>query len=215
MVCILLGYSTTTADQKHTGLFFIGGRFLGLTILGLIIALLGVIFYLLVLFGILTIVFGAFIIFKMYHRYKKHNLNSSANATTQQTQKDRTCSTNENEEPKFMCGHKRNLQIDTKTHKITRSYSFFLGIFRGATPCLKIIILAPLLIIVDLPLAFLMILVFTGASTIYPVIGFLAANVLKNFPKFDVYVQVTGAIILISVGVFTIFNHLSIHGISL
>lgn len=216
MVCVLLGFSTSSGEQKKTGLYFIAGRFLGLIILGLIIALIGVIFigyifHLLITFSILTILFGAFIIVKMYYRYKSHKLDAD-DITDQHTVQQHKigpgmCHSNHK---KHHCkhGHQGPRKHSTQGSKATQRYGFFLGLFRGATPCLKILILAPLLIIVDLPLAFLMIIVYASASTIYPLIGFLSANLLKNFSKYDNYVQVTGAIILISIGIFMIFNQL-------
>ena len=150
----------------------------------------GYIFYLLILFGILTIIFGTFIIFKIYHRITKHRTGPDSNT----------------------CMQKHGDQLTKHGSKMTKRYGFFLGVFRGATPCLKVFILAPLLIVVELPLAFLMILVFASASTVYPIIGFLSANLLKNFGKYDAYVQVAGAIILISIGVFMILNHILFQG---
>ncbi len=179
LVCILLGFGMTSAENKKAGKYFILGRFLGLVFIGMIIALFGMIFdgyvlYLLILFGVLTIIFGALVIAKIYYRSKNN--------------------------------HKHQKKCASKHY--SRRALFLLGAFRGATPCFKIFILAPLLIVVDMQLAFLMILVFASASTLYPVIGFLSANLLSNFRRYDAYVQVTGAVLLISIGTFTIIKQL-------
>jgi cytochrome c biogenesis protein CcdA len=182
MVCILLGFSTSTSNNKNTtgatassnrlailrntGLYFIFGRFLGLILICLVIASIGVffegqIFYLLVIFGALTILFGAFIIFKMYYRYKHHGLGAGSGSGNM------SCGQKNNVKPghglcsvfglgKGRIKHKTN---DINANANTNRYSFFLGMFRGATPCLKIFILAPLLIIVDFQLALLMLIV--------------------------------------------------------
>jgi cytochrome c biogenesis protein CcdA len=208
----------STVEQKKTGKYFILGRFIGLIILGLIIASLGLIFdgyltYLLVLFGVLTIVFGAVVILKLYFRMKNQKLdNLEANDThLNPNQNSFGCNNEEryqglNKESKHHKKFKPHEML--KGQRNTNTYSFLLGVFRGATPCLKIFILAPLLIIVELPLAFLMILVFATASTIYPIIGFLSASILTNLRKYHAYVQLTGAIVLISIGVFTIIKQL-------
>jgi hypothetical protein len=104
-----------------------------------------------------------------------------------------------------MCGHS---SCEIRSKDLTKQYSFLLGVLRGATPCLKIFILAPLLIIVDLRLAFLMILIYATGSTVYPMIGFLSANIITNFRKYEAYIQTTGAFVLISIGVFTIIKNL-------
>jgi cytochrome c biogenesis protein CcdA len=93
--------------------------------------------------------------------------------------------------------------------EMTKRYGFGLGVFRGATPCLKVLILAPLLIISPLELAIMMVLVFTIATTTYPVIGFLSANIFKNFRKYDTFVQTAGAIMLIGIGIFMMLNELA------
>jgi len=208
----------STVEQKKTGKYFIVGRFIGLIILGLIIASLGLIFdgyltYFLVLFGVLTIVFGAVVILKLYLRMKNQKLdNFIVNDNHPNPNKNSFGCHNKgrcqglNKKPKHHKELKRHEMM--KGERNTNRYSFLLGVFRGATPCLKIFILAPLLIIVELPLAFLMILVFAAASTIYPIIGFLSASILTNLRKYHAYVQITGAIVLISIGVFTIIKQL-------
>lgn len=209
-VCIFMAFGISTAEQRSTGIYFILGRFLGLIILGLTIASFGIIFngymiYLLVIFGILTVIFGAIVITKMYFRLKAKKP-SQEFFKHDPTPSDPNCSTEERRTNKKRSWFSTSV-VNSNTPK---RYGFLLGVFRGATPCLKIFILAPLLIIVDLWLAFLMILVYALASTIYPVIGFLSASVLTNIKKYEAYVQITGAIILISIGVFTIIKQLVI-----
>ena len=92
--------------------------------------------------------------------------------------------------------------------KLTKRYSLLLGLFRGATPCLKVFIIAPLLIAVDLWLAFWMVIIFAASSTVYTIIGFISASVLTSFWKYESYVQVAGASILIGIGIFTIITKL-------
>jgi cytochrome c biogenesis protein CcdA len=219
-ICILLGFGTSSVEQRQTGLFFISGRFVGLIIIGLLIALLGVFFsdqitYFIILFGILTIVFGGFIIFKIYRRYQRHSisgpkspeLNNHIGSDNGGCMRFGHRNTNPGCSVHFRTNHNNQKNVNNENQHpstITSRYSFFLGIFRGATPCLKLIILAPLLIVVELQLALLMILIFASASTLYPIIGFLSANLLTSFKKYDAYVQVVGAFVLISIGIFTI-----------
>ena len=226
-VCISLAFGVSASEQKNAGVYFIFGRFLGIIIIGLIIALFGVVFdgyiiYFMILFGILTIIFGALVIFKIYLRIKNHeslsacancnHLNEKSDQKTNCSSCSNSCSVIKDKgsnEPQ-PCGHQHSCpQKPVFNSKITKRYSFFLGVFRGATPCLKIIILAPLLITADLWLAVLMIIVYATASSIYPIIGFLSASVLTNIRRYEPYIQVAGAVILISLGIFTILKQLS------
>ncbi|WP_455391779.1 hypothetical protein [[Eubacterium] cellulosolvens] len=228
-VCIFLAFGVSTLERKRTGVYFILGRFLGLMIIGLIIASIGFIFdsykiYFMVLFGVLTMAFGGIVIFRMYYRIKypstAHNCSNCNTSTTSASATNCTsctgsngCSEHNNCNSNSQDGCTTSSRFCLKSQmpvgsKFTRRYSFLLGVFRGATPCLKIFILAPLLIIVDLWLALLMILVYALASTIYPVIGFLSANLLSNIRKYETHVQITGAIILISIGAYTIIKQL-------
>jgi cytochrome c biogenesis protein CcdA len=214
-VCMLLGFGTTSVERRNTGKYFILGRFLGVIILGLIIALLGVMVtgymtYLLILFGILTILFGLLIIYRIYSRIKAQKSNPEI-ISCSDTHLCSNCPSGSENHCNSNCGElncDNECSIRSSRSNLTKSYSFALGLFRGATPCLKIFILVPLLIVVNLQLALLMIIVFAAASTVYPIIGFLSASILMNFRKYEVFVRTTGAFILISIGVFTIIKYL-------
>ncbi|MCK5560136.1 MAG: hypothetical protein KAJ51_06065, partial [Thermoplasmata archaeon] len=174
-VCIFLAFGISTVERRKTGVYFITGRFIGVIILGLTIASIGFIFdsfkiYFLIIFGILTIVFGGFVILRMYLRIKNQESNNKCTSCNTSTFCNSSCNENSNC-PSGSSGncnnHSNCLNKPAINSKTTTRYSFLLGVFRGATPCLKIFILAPLLIIVDLWLAFFMILIFALASTIY------------------------------------------------
>lgn len=225
-VCIFLVFGMSSVEQRSTGAYFILGRFIGLVILGLIIASVGLIFdgymfYMLILFGILTIIFGAVIILKIYLRIRAKKTDSACtfcNHSGTGTENGQSgcsesgaCANHDGCSDSHSCqpnGNCFKLFKKFSGSKLTRRTGFLLGMFRGATPCLKIFILAPLLIIVELPVAFLMILIFALASTIYPFIGFLSANLLTTARKYEPYVQLAGAISLISIGMFMIFKQL-------
>jgi cytochrome c biogenesis protein CcdA len=224
-VCMLLGFGATSIERRETGKYFILGRFIGIIILGLIIASIGVVFlgyidHLMVLFGVLTITFGLIIFYQIYqkNRSKKDpseiNVCAECNHTSQTYKKNSThswsCSSCESTQcemgnDKHVC---KTIPKSMLGVKLTKHYSFMLGIFRGATPCLKIFIIAPLLLIVHFWLAVLMIIIFAAASSVYTIIGFISASVLTNFRKYEKYVQVAGACMLIGIGAFTIINRI-------
>ncbi len=189
------------SDSKLTGGYFILGRVIGLITLGMVIASIGFIFagytvYLLVIFGTLTIIFGLLVIFNKNINAKfrlRPHFKLKPTATNGGTRiENKSCKGN----------HKHNRHC--RKANINNKYAFGLGIFRGATPCLKIIVLAPLLIVVEIQLAFLMMLAYIGTSTIYPVIGHLTANIVTKFDKYDMYIRVTGAAVLIVLGIYSL-----------
>ena len=190
-------------DSKLTGGYFILGRMIGVIVLGMIIASIGFIFdgytvYLLVIFGILTIIFGLLVIF---NKDIESRLNFKPHIKLKPTATDGGTRINENG-----CMGKHKHQGHCRKARINKKYAFGLGLFRGATPCLKIIVLAPLLIVVDIQLAFLMMLAYVSTSTIYPVIGHLTANIVTKFDKYDLYIRLGGAALLIVLGIYSLIN---------
>lgn len=101
---------------------------------------------------------------------------------------------------------KKALKEGAKARKFKNSYVFGLGVARGATPCLKIFILVPLLVAVDIYLALAMILVYALASSIYPIIGFLSGSILQSAEKHAMYVKAGAALVLVGVGIYSIVN---------
>ncbi len=79
-----------------------------------------------------------------------------------------------------------------------------LGVTRGAAPCVKLLVLAPLLIAVG-PLAAVPIaLAFAIASSGYPLIGFLAASSLSHLPRSERPMRLIGAAILVFSGIYVV-----------
>ncbi len=199
-----MGFGART-DNRLTGTYFILGRVIGVILLGMIIASIGFIFvgyttYLVLIFGVLTIIFGLLLIFNKKITWK---LISQTNRHLKPTAMDGgTCISPNKGHGK--CKNEHNTHFPKKGRKFNNKYAFSLGLFRGATPCLKIMVLTPLLLVVDLQLALLMMLGFVATSTIYPIIGHLTANIVTKFDKYDLYIRVTGAIVLIILGIYSI-----------
>ena len=102
--------------------------------------------------------------------------------------------------------HDHRNQGKCKKSNLDKKIGFALGVLRGATPCIKIIVLAPLLVAVGFPSSMLIILVYASTSTVYPVIGYLSADILSKFEKHQLTLKIIGAVILIAIGVYTIIN---------
>lgn len=97
-----------------------------------------------------------------------------------------------------------------KAHRLARRKKefFILGMARGATPCLKLIVLVPLLIVSGAVLSIILLLVFAVSSSVYPVVGFLGASLLDGAQKYSKYIRIIGAIIIIALGVYVPANHI-------
>jgi cytochrome c biogenesis protein CcdA len=213
-LCALVSFGVASED-KVRGLNFILGRIVGLVILGLAVATLGFFadlppLYFVIAFGVLSVLFGFIVIAQVtgfgdriagFFRPKKSLAEGNP-------------SSNPNPGPNpgrhhgnGKCG--KGPKEGHKMRKFKNSYVFALGVARGATPCLKIMVLVPLLVAVDIYLALAMILVYALTSTIYPVIGYLSGNLLRSVEKHAKYVKVAAAIVLVSVGIYSIINVLT------
>jgi cytochrome c biogenesis protein CcdA len=200
----LVSFGVTSEDQVR-GIYFILGRIVGLVFLGLAIATFSFFadlppLYFVVAFGILSIVFG-FIVIAQVTGYSEQIVRILPWKKSSGVSDD--C------KPHGKKHFKKALKEGQKARKFKNSYVFGLGIARGATPCLKIMILVPLLVAVDIYLALAMILVYALTSTIYPVIGFLSGNLLRSAEKHALYVKVSAALLLVAIGVYSIINVLT------
>ncbi|UCE39399.1 MAG: hypothetical protein JSW00_09310 [Thermoplasmata archaeon] len=217
--CILMSFGTS-AEERSVGKWFIAGRFLGLILLGSVISLLrfaaqDVMPIVILIFGVSTLLFGLLILIRhlIQSRYyledKKgisDNVLLSLISFFMVIPKDRKCKGN----PNGPHGHKNKgshhrKQGQCKRHKnFTEKSGFALGVLRGATPCAKVIVLTPLLVAFGFPGSLPIILVYASASTIYPVIGYLSADVLSKFDKYQLHFKILGAFILIAMGLYFI-----------
>lgn len=188
------------------------GRIVGLVLLGLLVATIGFFtdlspLYFVLTFGVLSILFGFIVIAQtvrlrervrhLFHRKTSSAGNSPSPASISGPIDGRCHSGSGN-----ACEHREGYRM----RRFKNSYVFALGIARGATPCLKIMVLLPLLVAVDIYLALAMILVYALASTIYPVIGYLSGNLLRSVEKHSLYVKMGAAVVLVTVGIYSILN---------
>ncbi len=225
--CIFMGFGTS-AEHKRVGKFFIAGRFLGLVFLGSAISLLrfaaqDAIPIILLIFGVSTIFFGLFMLLK--HTIKTYFSMEGPHGLLKRSPTDnfilsilsffmvlpgnKKCRNKskspdhddhyDNHEPGKRGHCKKRIDFEGK-------YGFVLGVLRGATPCAKVIVLAPLLVAVGFPFSLLLILVYALISTVYPIIGYLSADVLSKFERYRYALKILGALILISIGIYTIIN---------
>ena len=193
-ICALLSLGCSI-EGKRSGLAFVGGRFVGLLILGAAIAGLGLIAnlkptYFLIVFGVFSIALGGYALLQTLTRTPRGHGNPLRKH-------------GHGECGKELAANGGGMEIES--NRKTASY-FTLGVFRGATPCLKVAILAPLLVSVDFGLAMVMVVAYGAVSTIYPIIGLLSGNLLRQTRKYAFYVRLGAAILIIVLGAYFLFN---------
>jgi hypothetical protein len=217
--CIFMSFGTSS-EERSVGRWFMLGRFLGLILLGSVISLLrfaaqDATITILLIFGLSTIVFGLFELVKNTiwsradnkrpRKYPSNHIVFSLLSLFVALPQKGKCKGGKHK-GNGKCGKRRRLE---------KRSGFLLGVFRGATPCAKIIVLAPLLVAVGFPSSLFLIVIYASASTIYPVIGYLSADVLSNFEEHQFKLKIAGALILVAIGIYTLFKVFtwsSIHG---
>jgi len=82
-----------------------------------------------------------------------------------------------------------------------------LGAVRGGTPCLKVLVLAPLLIVNPPGTVVLMAVAYVATSSLYPTIGFLAGRTLRDAVGSRRWLRLAGAAGVAAVGAFTLLKY--------
>jgi putative Mn2+ efflux pump MntP len=83
-----------------------------------------------------------------------------------------------------------------------------LGMVRGATPCLKILLLVPLILTIPFSQSVILVGLFAASSSIYTIIGILAGSILgmsfseKRMPQ----LRGAGALMIIGIGVYYLYK---------
>jgi cytochrome c biogenesis protein CcdA len=218
-VCILMSFGTRS-EERSVGLWFIAGRFLGLLILGSVISLLrfaaqDVMPLVLLIFGISTILFGILILLRHYIENRFTHLEKDLSnrfvfsllSLFMVLPGSQKCKANpvKNKDRKN-CHDLHKGQRHKKHKSASKRFGFSLGLIRGATPCAKVIVLTPLLVAFGFPQSLPLILVYASTSTVYPVIGYLSADVLTNFEAHRFKLKMLGAFILIVMGLYYIIK---------
>lgn len=232
--CIFMSFGTSS-EQRSVGKWFIIGRVLGLIILGSLISLLRlaaqeIMPIVLLIFGATTVLFGASILIKQYSNHRSSKGHDSkidtgqvpnksimmallslliAGNTRYEKNRKKASIISVSDQPQGFKGYykvKHRGECKRKGKTKSKFGGFSLGVLRGLTPCVKVIVLAPLLVAFGLPSSLLIILVYALTSTIYPVIGYLSADALSKFERHQGSLRIVGALILIAVGIYTLWK---------
>jgi len=200
-LCMGLSFGTR-GDSARIGMRFILGRFIGLMIIGVAISAIGAVteippVYFVAAFGAGSVLFGALMLVGMFGgpgrfmRRLRHALGLQRGGREACDAKD---------------GKSVNGGADGKLAMVRPNGAFFLGVLRGATPCVKLMVLAPLLIAVGPWWALALSFVYALASSAYPLIGFLAASSISHIPRYERALKAAGAFLLIFIGFYMTIN---------
>jgi cytochrome c biogenesis protein CcdA len=199
-MCIGLSFGTR-GESAAVGARFIAGRVLGLVLIGTAISSVGAIMeippiYFVAIFAAGSILFGILMLVGIFggpgplKRRLRHALGLQRGNGT-------GC---EGADPA------RGEGGAMKESGLRPTGAFLLGVMRGATPCVKLMVLAPLLIAVGPLWAVALSLVYALASSAYPIIGFLLASSASYLPRHERAVKVAGAAVMIIIGAYMIVN---------
>lgn len=222
-VCLLLSLGAR-AHSKKMAASFIAGRFMGILVLGTIFALFGVFVdiptrYYSIVFAVLTLVFAGYIflrhvlpgltIVNKWPVLKKICLDCPSVHGSSKPRSNKEHAPTTAEDCNSSCS---DCSKCSKKTDISTKGGLIYGLLRGATPCLKMLILAPLLITTTLPTAFIILVVFAVTSSAYPLIGFLAGGIitqvasLKRSPTTMLVMNAFSMFVLLGLGIYYVYK---------
>lgn len=86
-----------------------------------------------------------------------------------------------------------------------------LGVVRGGTPCLKLTLLVPLLLVSPPGTVVLMSLAYVATSSLYPAIGLLAGRTVRDAIGSHRWLRLAGAAGVALVGAYTLFKYWTVY----
>jgi len=230
-LCSLVAFGVSAGRGGRVCAAFIGGRFAGIMVLGLVIALFG--WYMdldsrlmILIFAVLSLLFGILVLFwpkglarlkllrhceaggcgdscqdtgSLHEGSGVHDCSSCAASGSCSREPARAGSQT------TLRGHHSRL---AKYQGLGTTPVLFLGFVRGATPCLKVLLLVPLILTLPFTEAMLLVAVFALASTIYPLMGILGAGILGTAVSERRLPQLTraAAAMMICIGVYYLYK---------
>jgi threonine/homoserine/homoserine lactone efflux protein len=208
--CVLLTFSASAGQGFRAGIGFVAGRLLGVLILGSVFALIGSMIEIdtrsmLYLFGGITVVLGGLLLWNPPF-LSKIGLGPGCrggpcrdcddSAVELKAHDCRECPSKDG------CGEKR------PPSRWGDLGFFSVGLVRGATPCLKVMLLVPLLVTLPFLQGAAITATYALTSSIYPIVGIALASMLSDLtPKrIGPYLSRAGALAMIGVGLYFIYK---------
>lgn len=88
---------------------------------------------------------------------------------------------------------------------------FTVGLIRGATPCMKVLVITPLLAEGGFLRGLAIMTTYSLASSLYPILGFGFATFLGRFYAQRRLIKISGGLVIIILGLYYIFKRLIFH----
>lgn len=218
-MCILLSVNATVNAGIKGGIAYLIGRFLGILCLGAFIALFGLYVnlnarFMLYLFGGIATCFGLILLLFPGIIIKTRLLRKCEGMTCDDCsdEKDNDCSgcpssgscTTSTEDQK----HRKLSKLESRMSKFGIAGMLLIGALRGATPCVKIFILLPLLLTLPFLSSLTIAATYALSSMVYPLLGMSLASMLVSAdnPKLRTVLMRLGAITMFGIGLYYIYK---------
>jgi len=233
-LCTIMAFSSSVGRGIRFGVGFIFGRLIGIMGLGLAFVLfgmyididLGIVLAIsgvsCILFGIITLLFPGFA--KKLKIVRDCEIGGCKNCDAHQLEENQvskvghdcfscaiagSCSGKAGLDKKYLATEKEKWR---PLSRMEGTLGFFgvtlLGFLRGASPCLKVLLIIPLLLGLPLLDSISLSAIYALSSSIYPVIGIAIASVVDAlaFERFRPYLVRIGAVSLVIIGSYFIYK---------
>lgn len=216
-LCLFMGASFAAADRRMSW-GFLFGRTLGVMALLLAIGLLGASMlpskeWLVVLFAAFTIVVALFLAVSVFQPGLLGGCHDEPAVACDGGEPDGSgcsqgcdgCGAGDVDGPPT-CGHLPQGLVRRLSGKDPLFAGLTLGTVRGAMPCLKVLIIVPLLVTSPPATVVLMAMAFALTSMVYPLIGIVSGRTLANMTDKGRHLRLAGAVGLAAVGIVTLIR---------
>lgn len=221
-----------TAQSRRAGGYFILGRAVGIMIIGLLFIAIGAVIQgytiiFIALFSILSVVVGVVMMYEAVSGRRLGILERISLPMKRRTPAGQQFSANEagsGNVPEGVtenagrchtfgdgCRRNRSNECPDRANdpggRNARIGFFLLGVMRGATPCLKLMVLVPLLLASGVFLSLLMLVMFSLSSSIFPILGFAGIGLLEGAEKYSRHIKASGGLLICLLGIIMPYIH--------
>jgi hypothetical protein len=213
-LCLFMGASFATADKRMSWGFLVG-RTLGVMALLLLIGLLGASLlpskeWLVIIFAACTVGVALVLVISVYRpgllggscaHETKVSCDGGEPDGTGCGQGCDGCGASEATPDVGGCGHMPKGLVGRLSGRSPWVVGLSLGAVRGAMPCLKVLIVTPLLVVSPPATVVLMALAFALTSSIYPLIGLVSGRTIRSMADNGRKLRLAGALCVAVVGI--------------
>jgi cytochrome c biogenesis protein CcdA len=217
--CVLLTLSASAGQGLRAGIGFILGRLLGILLLGSAIALLGSFIEIdvramLYAFGALTALMGILLLWRprfLSWLWKERGCGNGECGECREDHggDDHDCGACPSRDgcPENDRTSKRKGLLKLQDKAGIGGF-FIVGLARGATPCLKLMLLVPLLITLTFLEGGALIAIYAITSSVYPIVGIALASIVRDLSprKYMPFISRMSALSMVLIGCYFIYK---------